>query len=214
MPQSERQKAAWNIVHGIYRNPPVSAENKKRAWDTLRAAYSKNPILNPMTKDSKTRTLMREEIPEREEDMTVKPISATAPPAGVSSAGDKPEESKRKALYSLGQWAWRRFGGNEIKPVFHSVSSGVAHFYVKNVDKLFSGYWPEWAPIISTPIRYAGGQVMIRRDGTIAVSVPLKRLEAIYTDDTTEQKAYNWFERAFGWSIMNNNGNVTLESAR
>lgn len=84
MPQSERQKAAWNIVHGIYRNPPVSAADKKRAWNTIHAAYSNTPILNPMTKGSKTITLMREEIPDREEDMSVKPISATAPPPGVS----------------------------------------------------------------------------------------------------------------------------------
>lgn len=200
MPLTEEKKKAWNFVRGIYTAPVISEPLKKKAWDRVHRAYGGAPII----KDGKTLSLMSEAIPEREVDMGVKEVKAK----------ETPEEPKRKALYSLGQWAWRRFGGNEIKPVNFSVSSGVAHFYIKNVDKVFTGYWPEWAPILSTPIRYAGGQVMIRRDGTIGVSVPLKRLEDIDSGDTTEQKAYNWFERAFGWSIMEKNGNITLEPSK
>jgi hypothetical protein len=147
---------------------------------------------------------MSEAIPEREQDMSVKKLTAEK----------TPEERKRFALYSLGQWAWRRFGGNESKPHNFHVSGGVAHFHMKDVNKVFSGYWPEWAPIISTPIRYAGGQVMILRGGSVHVDVPLERLENVLRGDTTEQKAYYWFEHIFGEGLMDKEGNVTLEPSK
>jgi hypothetical protein len=81
MPLSDERKAAWNFVHGIYRNPPVSEQNKKIAWNRIHKVYGGLPLISPM---SKAHAPQKEEIPEREVDMGVKPISATAPPAGVS----------------------------------------------------------------------------------------------------------------------------------
>ena len=86
MPLSDDKKAAWNFVHGIYRNPPVSEQNKKIAWNQIHKVYGGLPLISPM---SKAHAPQKEEIPEREVDMGVKPISASVPPAGVSpvSAG-------------------------------------------------------------------------------------------------------------------------------
>jgi len=142
MPQSEQQKNAWSIVHGIYRNPPVSAENKKRAWDTIHAAYSKNPILNPMTKNSKTITLMSEKVPDREQDMTVKPISAAREKKVVVV---RPEvQAKSDKIYNLMFKLAKKDKTRDNVGEMEKLEKKIMDLSTEETRSQFPGVWENW----------------------------------------------------------------------
>ena len=144
---------------------------KKAAWDAVHAAYSYKgtPIVTGVAKRK------------------------FAPPKKEEPKKDEDKERLR-AEYSLGQWAWRRFGGNEIKMSRFRTTDSETAFNIPGVKERYTGYWPEWAPIMGKYVVYNGVRVRVHPNGYIYVFIDGK---------LTEEEAANKFEHAFGGALMN-----------
>ena len=129
----------------------------------------------------------------------------------ISSLKDIAEQKKEKiaetnnykqSIASLGQWANRRFGGNEIKGEdylrYKSGSTSYTGFKIKNVKRKYSGYWEEWEPIIDKVInfKYGTNKCIIKISSKDFINV-------IIEDTLTNDEADRWFETTFGSTIMN-----------
>ena len=117
---------------------------------------------------------------------------------------------KRAGIRSLGQWSWRRFGGNEIQGQDYQTiqdSSGkyFTTFMIKGVKQRFSGYWPEWSSIYGKPVIYKTlgldydnslpeSEVVVSLNGDIDVKIPGRG---------TKRQADKWLEQNFGATLMN-----------
>jgi len=117
---------------------------------------------------------------------------------------------KRTGIRSLGQWSWRRFGGNEVQGQDYQViqdSSGKYYttFKITGVKQRYSGYWPEWSSLYGKPVvwetigldgdsTHPESEVVVSLNGDIDVKIPGRG---------TKRQADKWLEQNFGATLMN-----------
>ena len=114
------------------------------------------------------------------------------------------------SIRSLGQWSWRRFGGNEIQGQDYQTikdSSGkyFTTFMIKGVKQQYSGYWAEWGAIIGKTVVWKTtglrsdddslfkSEVEVLSNGDINVKIPGKG---------PRNEADLWLEQYFGATLM------------
>lgn len=185
---NSKKKTAWDAVHAAYAHngTPIVAGVPKRKY-----VPKKSPAVAPLRPMSFRGGAQKEDIPGREEE-------------GPKEVKAKDKERLR-AEYSLGQWAWRRFGGNEIKISRFRTTDSETAFNIPDVKERYTGYWPEWAPIMNKDVVYNGVKVRVHPNGYIYVFIDGKH---------TEEEAANMFEHAFGWSLMNSRDHYTVEEPK
>ena len=114
------------------------------------------------------------------------------------------------SIRSLGQWSWRRFGGNEIKgEEYNSYKDSTGKYFttfkIKEVKQQYSGYWAEWGAIIGKTVVWKTtglrsdddslfkSEVEVLSNGNINVKIPGKG---------PRDEADLWLERYFGSTLM------------
>ena len=114
------------------------------------------------------------------------------------------------SIRSLGQWSWRRFGGNEIKgEEYNSYKDSTGKYFttfkIKEVKQQYSGYWAEWGAIIGKTVVWKTtglrsdddslfeSEVEVLSNGDINVKIPGKG---------PRDEADLWLERYFGSTLM------------
>jgi len=148
----------------------------------------------------------------RKEAAAAAAAAASAVPAPVAAPAPAMRSvlsEERESINSLGQWSWRRFGGNEIQGQDYQTikdSSGkyFTTFKIKGVKEQYPGYWPEWSSLYGKTVVYKTlglsydsslpeSEVKVLLNGDISVKIPGRG---------TKEEADTWLEQNFGSTLM------------
>ena len=159
--------------------------------------------------------MLHEKMPEHEHDMSVAPLKAKA------TGKVNPHDAETlKAIESIGSWAWawKRtgwIGGEKLKAGGYSIVQNNTVFTAKGVDKVYPQYWSEWTPLIGKEVVMPThgfmddgnlylSKIKVRANGTVVVQIPGKG---------DKDKADEWFENDFGWTLMHHPNKAVLAEA-